>query len=340
MRVITFGEILLRLASSGYSRLFQKGSFDATFCGSEANVSVALSNFGLDVSFITKVPDNIVGKSALRSLNYYGVDTGACAFGGKRLGLFFYEKGYSQRASNVLYDRKDSAINEILEDDFNWNNIFSNNTWFHFSGITPALSEDAFNTCLDACINARDNGAIISCDLNYRSQLWSEVQAQICMKKLMKYVDVCIGNEEDANKMLGIRTEQNLESEQIDSKFYENVAREICKDYGCKYVAFSLRNSYNANNNGWKGMIYSYNDDASFYSKEYLVDIIDRLGSGDSFAAGIIYGLINQYELDTCVNFAVAASALKHTIDGDYNLINLEEIKALMKGNTTGRIKR
>lgn len=341
MKVITFGEILLRLAPQGYKMLFQNDIFETSFCGAEANVAVSLANYGIDSCFITKVPDNEVGQAAINSLRYFGVDTSKVVRGGERLGLYYLEKGASQRPSKVLYDRAFSAISNSSIEDFNWSQIFDGAKWFHFTGINPALSENMKKISLDACKYAKEKGIIISCDINYRSKLWTKDDAKEIMSDLMKYVDVCIGNEEDAENVFGIKADNtDVLKGSVDHKSYEQVAKKISGTFGCKYVAMSLRTSISASKNEWAGMLYSARGDKYYHSKEYLIDIVDRVGSGDSFAAGIIYSLINNYEGQNAIEFAVAASCLKHTQEGDFNRVSIENVHALVEGKKSGRIDR
>lgn len=341
MKVITFGEILLRLAPQGHKKLFQNDIFETSFCGAEANVAVSLANFGLDSCLITKVPDNEVGQAAINSLRYFGVDISKVIKGGERLGLYYLEKGASQRPSKVIYDRAFSAIANSSIEDFNWDQIFDGAEWFHFTGIDPALSENMSRLSLEACKVAKEKGIPISCDINYRSKLWTKEEANKSMTELMKYVDLCIGNEEDAENVFGIKADNtDVLSGSVDHKSYEEVAKKISDIFGCKYTALSLRTSISASTNKWAGMLYSADEDKYFHSKEYTIDIVDRVGSGDSFAAGIIYSLINRSEGQVAVEFAVAASCLKHTQEGDYNRITIDDVNALVGGDTSGRVKR
>lgn len=341
MRVVTFGEILLRLAPQGHKKLFQNDIFETSFCGSEANVAVSLANFGIDSYFVTKVPDNEVGQAAINSLRYFGVDTSKVIKGGERLGLYYLEKGASQRPSKVLYDRAFSAIANSNVNEFDWNQIFDGAEWFHFSGINPALSENMAKISLAACKAAKEKGITISCDINYRSKLWSKDQAKETMSELMGYVDVCIGNEEDAENVFGIRADNtDVLSGSIDHKSYEEVAKKISDQFGCKYVAITLRRSLSASINKWAGMLYSADKNEYNLSKEYTIDIVDRVGSGDSFAAGIIYSLTNNAESQDTIDFAVAASCLKHTLEGDYNRVSEGDVRELINGYSSGRIIR
>ena len=341
MKILSFGEILLRLASPGYTKLFQKDSLEATFCGGEANVAVSLAILGQEASFITKVPNNDVGRAAINSMRYFGVDTSKVIYGGGRLGTYYLEKGASQRPSKVIYDRAYSSIAMAEPEEFDWDAILDGVEWFHWTGINPALSENVAEICLQACIAAKKKGITVSCDLNYRGNLWSSEDAQKTMTKLMPYVDVCVANEEDADKVLGIKAAgTDVESGKLDRNGYKEVARQICDQYGCKYVAITLRESYSASRNGWSGMLYNAAEGQAYFSKTYDIQIIDRVGGGDSFTSGLIYSLSNKMDNESSINFAVAASCLKHTIEGDYNRSSVEDIYKLMQGNGNGRVVR
>jgi 2-dehydro-3-deoxygluconokinase len=338
-KVVCFGEIMLRLSPLGYERFTQSKQFDVVYGGGEANVSVSLANFDIPVSYVTKVPNNPIGQSAINSLRAFGVDTSNMLRGGSRLGIYYMEKGFSQRPSKVVYDRAYSSISEASETDFNWEEIFKNASWFHFTGITPALGENVAKITQKACEIAKKMGLTISCDLNYRKNLWTSEEAANTMSKLMKYVDVCIANEEDAEKVFGIKSDKtDVSSGQLDYDSYKYVASELVKRFGFKKVAITLRSSISACDNKWSAMIY--NGENYFFSKEYLIHIVDRVGGGDSFGAGLIYSLIKKYDDKDAIEFAVAASCLKHTIEGDLNHVTVAETKSLMKGDATGRIKR
>lgn len=340
MKVLSFGELLLRLAAPGYTRLLQKDSFDATFCGGEANVAVSLANFGIDSAFITKLPDNDIGRAAANSLRYFGVDTSEIVYGDGRMGLYYLEKGASQRPSKVIYDRKYSAVSLAKKEDFDWDKIFFGVDWFHWTGINPALSDSMAEICLDACRFAVSQCITVSCDLNYRKNLWDSEKAKYVMENLMPYVDVCIANEEDAEKVLGIKIAGNdVESGRLNHAGYEAAAREICS-YGCKYAAFTLRESYSASRNGWSAMLYDKSADKSYFSQKYDIQIVDRVGGGDSFTAALIYSLITGKENQDIIEFAAAASCLKHTIEGDFNRITVKEVENLLKNGGNGRVLR
>ena len=339
--IVTFGELMVRLASPGYSRLFQKDTFETSFCGAEANVAVSLSNFGLNTEYVSILPNNDIGIAAKRDLRYFGVGTKYLQFKEGRMGIYYLEKGAAQRPSKVIYDRAYSSFSQSTTSDYDWDNIFENAEWFHFSGITPALSDDLAEVCLAACKKAKERGVDISCDLNYRAKLWTPDKANSVITKLMPYVDVCFANEEDADKILGIRaTKTNVEKGDLNKDGYISVARQICDKFGCKYTAISLRKSYSASYNGWSVMLYDSKLGKAYYSKEYDIQIVDRVGAGDSFTAGVIFGLINKMDNQSIVEFAGAASCLKHTIEGDYNRISVDEINILINNGGNGRVIR
>lgn len=338
-RVITFGEIMLRLSPEGYYRLFQNDKLSATFGGAESNVSVSLANFGINTAFVSKLPNNIIGESALKTLRYYGVDTSLIVRGGERVGIYFLEKGASQRGSVCVYDRSHSSIQEACETDFNWDDIFRDANWFHFTGITPALGDNVANICKYACKVAKDKGITISCDLNYRSKLWSKAKANEKMTDICKYVDVCIANEEDAKSVFGIEAKDtNIYVGKISIEGYKSVAKQLKDNFGFKKVAITLRESLSASENKWSGLLLD--DSGCFLSKQYLLKIVDRVGGGDSFAAGLIYSFLSNKTNQDAIEFATAASALKHSIEGDFNLITLDEVNHLVSGDGSGRILR
>lgn len=341
MKVLSFGEILLRLTSPGYTRLFQNNCLEASFCGAEANVAVSLAIFGLNSSFVTKVPENDVGRAALNSMRYFGVDIKPAVYGEGRMGLYYLEKGASQRASKVIYDRSDSVFALAKREDFAWDAILEGYDWFHWTGIIPALSENAAAICMDACRVARAKGITVSCDLNYRNSLWPVERARTVMKQLMPFVDVCIANEEDADRVLGIRCKNtDVDAGEINKNGYRSVASRICDAYGCKYAAVTMRASFSASDNDWSALLYDARSRQAHFSKKYRIHIVDRVGGGDSFSAGVIYGLMTGMGAADTVEFATAASCLKQTMEGDYNRISVEEVKALADGNGNGRIQR
>lgn len=338
-KVVTFGEIMMRLNPSGYLRFVQAESFEASYAGGEANVAVSLANYGINASFVSKIPTHEIGQSAVNSLRRYGVDTSDIIRGGDRLGIYFVEKGASQRASKVIYDRANSAISKATLSDFNWNEIFKSADWFHFTGITPALGGELPTICLEACKTAKEMGLTVSCDLNYRKKLWTNSEAQKVMTELMPYVDVCIANEEDAKDVFGIEAENtDLIAGKVDSKSYIEVAKKLTEKFGFDKVAITLRKSISASDNEWGAMLYS--KDKAYFSPKYLVHIVDRVGGGDSFGGGLIYSLLSGYDEQKAINFAVAASCLKHSIEQDFNLVSVNEVENLASGNASGRVQR
>jgi 2-dehydro-3-deoxygluconokinase len=338
-RVITFGEIMLRLAPEGYYRFVQAASYGATYGGGEANVAVSLANFGMDAAFVTKLPKHEIGQAAVNRLREFGVDTSSIVRGGNRVGIYFLEKGASQRPSKVIYDRAHSAIAEAAPEDFDWKRIFAGAEWFHFTGITPALSDSAAAITLDACKAAKEAGLTVSCDLNYRKNLWPREKAGAIMGGLMSYVDVCVANEEDAADVFGIRADDtDITSGKINHAGYERVAKALTERFGFKKAAITLRESLSANDNNWAAMLYSGN--AACFSKKYAVRIVDRVGGGDSFAAGLIYGMLNKMSDKDSLEFAVAASCLKHSIEGDFNQVSADEVRKLAGGDGSGRVQR
>ena len=338
-RIVTFGEIMLRLAPNGYYRFFQNDQMQATFGGGEANVAVSLANFGMDACFVTKLPKHAIGQAAVDSLRYFGVDTSEIVRGGERVGIYFLEKGASQRGSVCIYDRAYSAIQMADKSDFNWDKIFENADWFHFTGITPALGENLVEICKEACIAAKNRGVKISCDLNYRGKLWTREQARAAMSELCKYVDVCISNEEDAKDVFGIEAENtDIYGGKLDKEGYKSVAKQLADKFGFEKVAITLRSSISANDNDWAAMLYDGKDYC--FSKEYHLHIVDRVGGGDSFGAGLIYSLLSGKDSQSAIEFAVAASALKHTIEGDFNRVSVSEAEKLAGGDGSGRVQR
>ena len=338
-RIVTFGEIMLRLAPNGYYRFFQNDQMQATFGGGEANVAVSLANFGMDACFVTKLPKHAIGQAAVDSLRYFGVDTSEIVRGGERVGIYFLEKGASQRGSVCIYDRAHSAIQTADKTDFNWDKIFENADWFHFTGITPALGENLVEICKEACIAAKNRGVKISCDLNYRGKLWTRDQARAAMTELCKYVDVCISNEEDAKDVFGIEAENtDIYGGKLDKEGYKSVAKQLADKFGFEKVAITLRSSISANDNDWAAMLY---DGENYcFSKEYHLHIVDRVGGGDSFGAGLIYSLLSGKDSQSAIEFAVAASALKHTVEGDFNRVSVSEAEKLAGGDGSGRVQR
>lgn len=338
-RIITFGEIMMRLNPEGYCRFVQADKFEASYAGGEANVAVSLANYGMDAAFVSKVPAHEIGQCAVNELRHFGVDTRMMVRGGDRLGLYFVEKGASQRASKVIYDRAGSAIAKATAADFDWNKIFDGADWFHFTGITPALGGELPEICLEACKAAKAMGVKISCDLNYRKKLWSNEKANEVMSTLMPYVDVCIANEEDAKDVFGIEAEDtDLNAGKVNHEGYISVARQLAERFGFEKVAITLRGSISASDNEWAAMLYS--DGKAYFSPKYNVRIVDRVGGGDSFGGGLIYSLLSDYDDQRAINFAVAASCLKHSIEHDFNLVSVAEVEALAGGNASGRVQR
>lgn len=339
MKIITMGEIMLRLSTPGNSRITQSNEFDVVYGGGEANVAVSLANYGHDAYFVTKLPQHEVGQAAVNALRQVGVHTNYITRGGERVGIYFLETGASMRASKVIYDRSHSAIAEASEDDFDFDTIMKDADWFHWSGITPAISDTAAKLVEKACIAAKKNKVTVSVDLNFRKKLWSKEKAQSIMKPLMAYVDVCIGNEEDAELCLGFKPTANVEKGETGAEGYYEIFKEMKETFNFKIVTSTLRESYSANHNGWKALLY---DGERFYeSKRYDIEpIIDRVGGGDSFSGGMIHGLLTKESKQEALEFAVAASALKHTIPGDFNLVSEAEVEALCQGDTTGRVQR
>jgi 2-dehydro-3-deoxygluconokinase len=338
-KIVTFGEIMLRLSTAGQKRFVQSDQFDVVYGGGEANVAVSLSTFGHDAYFVTKLPKHEIGQAAVNALTRFQVKPDFIARGGDRLGIYYLETGASMRASKVIYDRSGSAIALAEPQDFDFDAIFKGASWFHWSGITPAISKRAAELTRLALIAAKKAGATISVDLNYRKKLWTPEQAQAVMRPLMQYVDVCIGNEEDAELVLGFKpkhTDVSLGKLEVDG--YKDIFKEMKETFGFKMVATTLRESYSATKNGWSALLY---DGKSFYqSKQYTIEpIIDRVGGGDSFSAGLIHGLLS-YENQHAIEFAVAASALKHTIPGDFNQVTIQEVEVLLQGDQSGRVQR
>ena len=339
MKVVTFGEIMLRLAPNGYYRFFQDDQMQATFGGGEANVAVSLANFGLDSVYVTKLPDHALGQAAVNSLRYFGVDTSKITRGGERVGIYYLEKGASQRGSVCIYDRKYSAIQQATTADFDWDSIFDGADWFHFTGITPALGENLVEICKIACKKAKEKGVKISCDLNYRGKLWTRQEANTAMGELCKYVDVCIANEEDAKDVFGIEAENtDITGGKLNKEGYKSVAKQLADKFGFSKVAITLRSSISANDNDWAAMLYDGND--YYFSKEYHLHIVDRVGGGDSFGAGLIYAILSGKDSKDTIEFAVAASALKHSIEGDFNRVSVKEVEKLAGGDGSGRVQR
>ncbi len=341
-RVITMGEIMLRLSTPNNEKFVQADEFDINYGGGEANVAVSLSNYGHDAAFVTKVPENPIGQAAVNSLRRYGVDTRFIARGGERLGIYYLETGSAMRASSVLYDRAHSSISTAVPEDFDFDAIFEGADWFHFTGITPAVSDQAAVLTEAACKAAKAHGVKVSCDLNFRKKLWSSEKAKKVMTNLMQYVDVCIGNEEDAEKVLGFKPgNTDVTSGNLELAGYVDIFKQMVDTFNFEYVVSSLRESHSASDNGWSACIYSRDSKEFYHSRKYhITPIVDRVGGGDSFAAGVICGLLDGKDFRSALEFGVAASALKHTIPGDYNLVTRAEVDSLAGGDGSGRVQR
>jgi len=341
-KVVTMGEIMLRLSTPGFSRFVQAQSFDVNYGGGEANVAVSLANYGLDSYFVSKLPSNEIGQSAINSLRRYGVRTDYVVRGGDRVGIYFLETGASQRASKVIYDRVNSAVTTLESSELDWNKVFEGAKWFHWTGITPALGKKVQGCLKAACVAAKKNGTKISADLNYRAKLWTTKEAQTVMVPLMEYVDVCIANEEDAENCLGFNAgTTNVESAKLDEKGYFNLAQKLKEKFNFEAVAITLRESFSASRNGWSALLIDdKNCKKPYRSKRYAIEIVDRVGGGDSFASGLIYGLLSRSNTKEALEFAVATSCLKHTILGDFNLVSISEVEKLAKGSGSGRVER
>jgi len=340
-RIVTFGEVMLRLKSPGNERLFQSPVLEATFGGGEANVAVSLVNFGINTSFVTVLPDNIIGNCCEMELKKFGVDTSQIVKGKGRMGVYYLENGSNQRSSNVIYDRSFSAIAQAKPGDINWDIVFNDADWFHITGITPAISESAKELSLEAVTKAKEKGITVSCDFNFRNKLWKYGQsATDIMPKLVKKCDVGMANEEDCQKSLGIKLDVEVESGNLDIEKYKILSDKVLKEYpNLKMLAVTLRESKSADINGWSAYL---NDGKNFYmSRKYEIkDIIDRVGGGDAFAAGLIYGLDNYNNKQEALEFAVAASCLKHSISGDFNRVTVREVEKLKGGDLSGRVQR
>lgn len=341
-KIVTMGEIMLRLSTPDYERIIQSKSFDVHYGGGEANVAVSLSHFGNEVEYVSAIPENPIGEAAIASLNKYGVKTSHLSRKGDRLGIYFLETGSSIRASKVIYDRKYSSIAQARPEDFNFDEIFNNVDWFHFTGITPAISDDAAEVIKEALKSAKSKGITVSADLNFRKKLWSSEKAIRVMTELMQYVDVCIGNEEDAEKVLGFKPENNnVEKGELNLAGYKEIFEKMIDKFGFKYVISSLRQSRSASDNSWSACAMDRENREFYHSSVYNVSpIVDRVGGGDSFAAGVIHLLAQGKNYKDALEFGVAASALKHTIPGDFNHVSISEVESLVKGNVSGRVER
>lgn len=339
MKAVTFGEIMLRLNPEGFGRFVQADKFCTSYAGGEANVALSLANYGVDAQYVTVLPKHEIGQMTVNALRRYGVDTSEIIRSGDRIGILFLEKGASQRPSKVIYDRKNSALAEANPDIYDWGKIFKGADWFHFTGITPALSKKAAEATLEAAKMAHEMGVTVSCDLNYRGNLWSRKEASETMEKLMPYVDVCISNEADAEDVFGIKADNtDITSGKLSKDGYKNVAKKLTDRFGFKKVAITLRGSISASVNDWAGMLYS--DGVCYFSKQYQIQIVDRVGGGDSFGGGLSYALMSKMNPQDAIEFAVAASCLKQTIEGDFNQVSIKEVEKLAKGDGSGRVQR
>ncbi len=337
--IVGFGDLLVSFSPDGYRRFIQADHMNVNYTGAEANVLASLSCFGMKTEFVTRLPKNPISTCAVSFLKRFDIGTDKIVYGGDRIGVIYTERGASQRPSTVVYDRKHSAICEANPEDFNWDDIFYEAGWFHFTGIAAGLSDSMSECCLAACKAAKAKGVTISCDLNYRKKLWTQDKAKSVMEELISYADVVIANEEDAEKVLGISSPNtDVETGKLNEKGYISVAKQICEKFGIEQVAVTLRKSLSASDNLWSAMLYDGCD--AFFSKEYKIHVVNRVGGGDSFTAGLIYALANHYPPQETIEFAAAASCLKHSIEEDFNLVSLEEVEALVAGNGSGRVQR
>lgn len=341
-KVVTMGEIMLRLSTPNNEKFIQADEFDVCYGGGEANVAVSLANYGHNAEFVTKVPNNPIGECAVAALRKLNVETKHIAHGGERLGIYFLETGAAMRASNVVYDRAHSSISTAVCEDFDFDEIFEGADWFHFTGITPAISDAAAKLTEEALKAAKAKGITVSVDLNFRKKLWSSEKAQKVMTNLMQYVDVCIGNEEDAEKVLGFKPgNTDVTSGELELSGYRDIFEQMVEKFNFKYVISSLRESHSASDNGWSACIYSRDDKEFYRSRQYrITPIVDRVGGGDSFAGGVICGFLDGKNYKEALEFGVAASALKHTIPGDFNLVSRADVENLAKGDGSGRVQR
>lgn len=341
-KIVTMGEIMLRLSTPGNEKFIQAYEFDVCYGGGEANVAISLANYGHDAEFVTKVPENPIGDCAVAALRKMNVKTDNIARGGERLGIYFLETGAAMRASNVVYDRAHSSISTAKAEDFDFDKIFEGCDWFHFTGITPAVSDMAAELTEEALKAAKKHSVKVSCDLNFRKKLWSSEKARVVMSNLMQYVDVCIGNEEDAEKVLGFKPgNTDVTSGELELAGYKSIFEQMVEKFNFEYVISSLRVSHSASDNGWSACIYSRDKKEFYHSREYRISpIVDRVGGGDSFAGGTICGFLDGKNFKEALEFGVAASALKHTIPGDFNLVSRADVDNLAGGDGSGRVQR
>ena len=338
-KIVTLGEIMLRLQPENHLRFVQADRFESTFGGAEANVAVSLAHFGEHAVFVTKLPEPEIGQMAVNALRKYGVDVSEIRRGGSRVGIYYCEKGASQRPSKVIYDRAHSAFADSDPSEYDWDRILEGASWLHVTGITPALSDACAEITLQACKAAKAKGLTVSTDLNYRKKLWTREQAGRVMREVCRYVDVCVANEEDAKDVFGIEaTNTDVESGKLNREGYTEVARKLTESFGFRAVAVTLRESLSASDNRWSALLYT--GGASYFSKTYDIRIVDRVGGGDSFGAGLIYALSNGDDPQSAIEFAVAASCLKHSVEGDFNMVSLQEVRQLAAGNGSGRVQR
>ena len=338
-KFVGFGEMMLRLAPDGYLRFSQADNFNLNYTGAEGNMAIALAYMGMPAEMVTKFPDNEIGRCAKRMLTKFEVETDHIAWGGERLGVYYLERGASQRPSKVIYDRKHSSIAEADPSDFDWDDIFKDAGWFHFTGITVALSKNMQEICKQACVAAKKHGVKVSCDLNYRKSLWTTEEAQSVMKPLMQYVDVCIANEEDSEKVLGVKADNtDITSGKLNVDGYASLAKNLTDTYGFETVAITLRESISASINNWSAMLYTGGE--TYLSRKYTMQIVDRVGGGDSFASGLIYARLNDFDNQKAIEFAAGASCLKHSIEFDFNLSTVDEVMNLIGGDGSGRVQR
>ena len=340
-KVVTLGEIMLRLKAPGQERLLQSPLLEATFGGGEANVAISLAQFGMEVSFVTALPEGTIGDACIGELRRWGVDTSSIVRGGVRMGSYFLEPGANQRPSKVVYDRAGSSFALARSDDFNWKSILAGADWFHVTGITPALSQNCADLALTAVKAARHQKVPVSCDYNFRKKLWKYGKtAPQVMRELVNVVDVGIANEEDCQKSLGVKIDVDVSSGRLEKEKYRRLAKQVMGEFpNLKKQAITLRESHSADHNTWSAVLRS--EETFFTSCSYeITDIVDRVGGGDSFAAGLIYGLLHYQDDSQALEFAVSASCLKHSVPGDFNRVNAGEVETLMKGEASGRVQR
>lgn len=338
-KAVFFGELLMRLAARRHERFVQAREFEVGYTGAEANAAVSLANYGIDCTVVSSVPDTEIGQACINHLRAFGLNTDHVKRAGRRLGTFYLETGASQRPTNVIYDRAGSSITELQVGDIAWDEVFEGKDWFHFCGTAPALADNVAEVVREACRSARDHELTVSCDLNYRSKLWTPEKARPVMTGLMECVDVMIGNEDQAEKVLGVRAgDADLAAGEPDEARCTDVAAQLHEKFGFKVVALTRRESCSASDCRWSAMLYD--GEEAFFSAEYAIRVVDRVGAGDAFSGGLIYGLLTGMSPRETVEFAAAASCLKHSIHGDFNLVSVEEVTALAKGDASGRVRR